>query len=224
MRRFSSSPAWSLTNSCRAASSVAGLALALGADLLVEALHLGDGVGLQRGAVQVTLPADQQHAELRAPIAEVIVGDDLVAQQPQRARQTIAQDGRADVADVHGLGHVGRAEIHDHGPRLRGRLEEEVFAARGGLQGLGQRGRLEPEIKEAGAGNLHRLASIADVKLGDHVGGQLARVQLPGLGQRHEGVGLVIAELGVRAGADQDGWQRQRPARRRAPPAGGAVR
>ena len=174
-----------------------GIGFALGADLLVEALHLADGVGLQRGGVQVALPGDQQHAELRAPIAQVIVGDDLVAQQPQRARQAIAQDGRADVADVHGLGHVGRAEIHDHGPRLRGGLKEEVFAARGGLQGLGQRRGFEPEIKEAGAGNLHLLTDIADLKPGDHVGGQLARIHLPGLGERHEGVGLVVAEFRV---------------------------
>ena len=84
-----------------------------------------------------------------------------------------------------------------------GGLEEEMFAARGGLQGLGQRRRFEPEIQEAGAGDLHLLATIADLKFGDHVGGQLARVQFPGLGQRHERVGLVIAELRVRARADQ---------------------
>jgi hypothetical protein len=32
-------------------------------------------------------PADEQFAELRAPVADVVVGDDAVAEQPQRARE-----------------------------------------------------------------------------------------------------------------------------------------
>ena len=88
---------------------------------------------------------------------------------------------------------------------MRRGFREEVFPARGGLQGLGQRLRFEAEVQETGAGDLHLLAAVGDIEFGDHVGGQLARVQFPGLGQRHQGVGLVIAEFGVRAGADQNG-------------------
>src|ERR1019366_7583259 len=91
-----------------------------------------------------------------------------------------------------------------YGPRVRSWLKEEVFSARGRLQGLGERCRFEPEVKEACAGNLHALAHIADLKLGDYVCRQLAWVQFPGLGERHQRVGLVIAELRVRTGADQD--------------------
>ena len=43
-------------------------------------------------------PAEQQLSELRAPVADVVVGDDAVAEQPQRAREAIAEDGGADVA------------------------------------------------------------------------------------------------------------------------------
>ena len=66
--------------------------------------------------------------------------------------------------------------------------------------------------------------TFAHVELGEHVGGELARVQLPRLGQRHQRVGLVVAELRVGARADQDGGDvrvRQDGARR---PAAGAVR
>ena len=160
-----------------------GVGFALGADLLVKALHLGDGVGLQRGARPGRASRRQQHPELGAPVAQVVVGDDLVAQQAERARQAVAQDGRADVADVHGFGHVGRAEIYDHCPRMRGGFKEEVFPARGGLEGLGERRRFEPEVQEACAGNLHPLTSIADIQFGDHVSRQLARVEFPGLGE-----------------------------------------
>ena len=141
---------------------------------------------------------------MRAPVAQVVVGDNPVAQQTERAGQTIPQDGGADVADVHGFGHVGRAEIHHHGPRMRGGFAEKVFPARGTLKGLGQRGRFEAEVQETRAGDLHRGASIGDIQFGDHVRGQLARIQFPGLGERHQCIGLVIAKLGVRAWADQN--------------------
>jgi hypothetical protein len=165
MRRFSSSPRWSLTNSCRASSSAAGFALHSALILLVEALHLGDGVGLQRFAVHAPLPPGEQHPELGAPIAQVIVGDDLVAQQAERARQTIAQNGRADMADVHGLGHVGRTEIDDHSPRLRAGCKEEVFSARRGLQGWASAVGLSRKFKEAGAGDFYFLAASATSSL-----------------------------------------------------------
>ena len=114
-------------------------------------------------------PADDQHAELGTPVAEVIVRDDPVAHQPQDAGQRVAQDRRADMADVHGFGDVGRTEIHDHRARLGGLLEERVLAPRRRLQSLRQRGRFEAEIQEAGAGNVHLLTPIADLELGDHV-------------------------------------------------------
>ena len=109
------------------------------------------------------------------------------------------------MADVHRFGHVGRTEIDDRCPGLRGLIEEQVFSARGSLQGVGQRCRLEPEIKEAGAGNLHLFAIIIDLQLGNHVGRHLTRVELSGLRQRHQGVALIIAKLRVRARAHQHG-------------------
>ena len=122
-----------------------------------------------------------------------------------RARR-VAEDRRADVADVHRLGDVGRAEIHDHGARLRWRAGRRgVRPARRTASVSSQRGGLQAEVEEAGAGDLHLSRSNRHVESGEDVGGQLARVHLPGFGQRHEGVGLVIAELGVGAGPDQDG-------------------
>jgi hypothetical protein len=69
---------------------------------------------------------------------------------------------------------------------------------------MGEGFRFEPEVKEAGAGDRDGLTTITDLEPGDHVSRQLAWIQLPGLGQRHQGVGLVIAELRVRARSDQD--------------------
>jgi hypothetical protein len=56
---------------------------------------------------------------LRAPIADVVVADDAVPEQAQNALERIADAGRADMADMHRLGDIGRTEINDNGARLR---------------------------------------------------------------------------------------------------------
>ena len=49
-----------------------------------------------------------QHAELRAPVAHMVLADDLVPQKVQHTRQAVTDDGRTQVADVHFFGQVGR--------------------------------------------------------------------------------------------------------------------
>ena len=126
-----------------------------------------------------------------------------MAEQAQRARKRIAQNRRADVADVHRLGHVGRTEINDHGPRASRFLEEQMFAPRGRFQRLCERGGVEPEIQKTCAGDFDRFAPLGDIKGRDHIRGQLAWVHLARLGQRHQRVDLVIAELRVGTWPDQ---------------------
>ena len=53
------------------------------ADLDVNARQLAHGILLISGLVEQILIAVEQDAELRAPIAEVVVGDDGVAQEAQ---------------------------------------------------------------------------------------------------------------------------------------------
>src|SRR5664280_849274 len=95
------------------------IGFARGIHELVEPFHFGNRIGLESGGVQMFFPADEQFAELRAPIADVIVGDDAVAEQAQRAREAIAEDGRTNVADVHRLGDVRRTKINDGGFWIR---------------------------------------------------------------------------------------------------------
>ncbi len=70
-------------------------------------------------------------------------------------------------------------------------------------EGIGEGGSLESEIEEAWPGDLDRLATVGDVDLLDNLCGEFARVELVALGQAHEGVGLVVAELGLGAGPDE---------------------
>src|SRR5215472_1844026 len=83
-------------------------------------------------------------------------------------------------------------------------LEEEMLAARRRLERPRQRRGLEPEIKEASSSHLNLLAAVAHVELAEDISRELARVQFPGLGQRHQRIGLVVAELGIRARPDQN--------------------
>ena len=71
-------------------------------------------------------------------------------------------------------------------------------------EGIGEGSGLEAEIQETRPGDLDRFAAISDVELLDNLGGEFAGGELVALGQAHEGVGLVVAELRLGAGSDKD--------------------
>ena len=166
-------------------------------DLAVKTRHLRDGIALQRGAVEEMLPAVEHLAELRAPIAEMVVGHDFVSDEPRDAGQRVAEDGAADVSDVHRLGDVGRTEIDDHALRVPCFRGAATRIASEGAQLLRDPLRLEAEIEEAGSRNLRLFANFAGFEIVRDFGGQFPRVGLDLLGQNHGGIGLVIAETGV---------------------------
>ncbi len=90
----------------------------LGAGFPVEHVEVGD---LQ--VVDTVDPRDidtrdidevlDEHAERCAPVADVVLADDLVTHELEQAHQAVADDRGAQVAGVHLLGHVGRRVV-DH--------------------------------------------------------------------------------------------------------------
>jgi hypothetical protein len=106
----------------------AALELAVGRDrLLAERRILVDGVlaalvELEQAAHRIALeihfaaPApdrDDEPAELRTPVADVVDADGAETQVLEDAHQRRADDGRANVPDVHRLRDVGRGEVDD---------------------------------------------------------------------------------------------------------------
>src|SRR5205085_2799932 len=85
----------------------------------VEPSQLCDGIGLISSPIDEMLVAVNDHPELRAPITNVIVADHTVANEPQRAAESVADHRRANVPHVHRLGDVRRGKIEDYRPRLR---------------------------------------------------------------------------------------------------------
>jgi hypothetical protein len=178
-----------------------------GVDLFVEAAHFFERGAIEGFAVEVFFPANEELAELGAPVADVVVGDDAVAEVAEGTGDDVADAGGADVADVHGLGDVGGAEVDHVGSRLRGGGDEEVLAAMGGEEGVGDGGGGGAEVEEAGAGDFDFVGEVGDVELFEDFFGKLAGVPFALFGEGHEGVALVVAKLGIGGGADLDGGE-----------------
>ena len=75
--------------------------------LFVDTDNLADRIPLECWSIEQILPTPDHHAELRSPIADVIVADDFVTEKLRNARKSVAQNGAANVTDVHRFGHIG---------------------------------------------------------------------------------------------------------------------
>ncbi|MNE09448.1 hypothetical protein D3C80_1021220 [compost metagenome] len=186
-----------------------GVFLGLGGGLGIEALQVfqrdrafsGEGtvaVGHEgQGQTFVAAGGDEQ-AHLEAPVAEVGVAPDDVAAEAEQPLQALADDGGAQVADVHRLGHVGTGVVDDDLARRRVQRGAGQGFVSGHLGGaLGQGGVGELEVDEAGAGDFDRgQARVVAEALG-HLGGQLARIGLQRLGGGQGAVGLEVGQVGA---------------------------
>ena len=174
-----------------------GIGLLDRVDFAVEPRHFRHGITLQRGTIEEVLPAVKNLAELRAPIAEMIVGHDLVSEKSGDAGERVAENGAADVADVHRLGDVRRTEIDDDFQPLFGLGRAAARIGRENPQLPRDPTGLEAEVEEARSRNLRLGAYVAAFELFRDLRGKLARISFRLLGQNHGGIGLVIAEARV---------------------------
>ena len=172
----------------------AGLVVEARLRLAVEALEVGQR-GLGRGLRLAVLEVRDQHAELGAPVADVVLADHAVTEVGQQPCQRVADDGRAQVPDVHLLGQVGRRVVDDHRLRRVGLRDAQARVVEDPAQLRAKPGRREVDVDEAGTGDLKLLDRVAEVERGDGRLGQRARVGAQLLGRAHRAVGLVVAEL-----------------------------
>jgi hypothetical protein len=147
----------------------------------VEALarRLVEGVGVaheQLGLRRVLADVEElldEHAEGRAPVADVVLRDDRVADRGEHAVEAVADDRRAEVPDVHLLGHVRAGVVDDDALRERDGVDAPVRV----LQQRRGRGRehvgAHAEVDEPRPGDLERLTQVVEVELRDDVGGHL---------------------------------------------------
>ena len=153
------------------------------------------------------LPPVDDHPELGAPVADVVVAGDVVAEEAEDADEGVADDRAAEVAHVHRLGDVGGREVDDHPPWL-GPFDAEPVVVDRLLQAIAEPVVLQPQVDEAGTGHLGWFAQVGDVESGDELGGDLARVPAENRLQRHRAVRLEVAETCVLRGTDHGNVRR----------------
>ena len=176
-------------------SGEAGIAVEVGPGRLVEGVR----VRLEQSGLVGTLSHVEkvldEHPERRAPVADVVLADDVVAELLQGAGQRVADHRRPQVTDVHLLGQVGRGVVDGD---VLAALERYAEARVGGHRL--DRGRQplvgEGDVEEAGTAHLHRLGDAVQVELGGHLGGHLPRWHPDLLGEGEWRVGLQVRELG----------------------------
>ncbi len=119
--------------------------------------------------------AVDDHPKLCAPITQVIVADDLMAQEFKRAVQTVADDRATNVADVHGLGHVGGAVIDNERARLlhERHADAGISNRRGRL--LGNTLVAQAQVDESWPSDFRWLAKIVNLQARDNFPGHLPR-------------------------------------------------
>ncbi len=170
-------------------------------DFLVDLFEVAEGIEPELLGIALAFVAEEDHAEASAPVAEVIVGDDGVAEEAVDAREGVAENGAAEMSDVHFLGDVRAAVIEDDGLGFGdgGNAEPGVAPALGDLVGeiLG----LEAEVDEAGAGHFGFFGDVLDVHDLGQVAGQFRRVGLHDFAEDERDVGLEIAVPGIGAWA-----------------------
>ena len=87
-------------------------------DLAVKSDEFINRSLIQRLAVEQVLPAVDHLPELGAPVADMVVSNDVVTEMTGDSGKGVPQDRAADVAYMHRLGNIRRAEINDNGLRL----------------------------------------------------------------------------------------------------------
>ena len=147
------------------------------------------------GGGRVLFQIGQQHAELGAPVADVVLAHHLVTEEGQHARHGVTDDGGAQVADVHFLGKVRRGQIDYHALSGSGLAHAELAIGQCRIQAAGQRIAVLEEVQKARAGNLDLAHRSIGRQRSNQLLGQIARLHAGRLGQHH---GDVAGEVTVR--------------------------
>ncbi len=164
--------------------------------LLVEAVEVAE-----REVFGGTLLAEvdqvlDQHAERRAPVADVVLTDDVVAEEVEHAHEGVADQRGAQVPDVHLLGDVRRRVVDDHGLGRGDRCDAEaVVAGHLGEMGGEELGS-ERHVHEARSGDLEFGRDAVECARVEDPLGQLTRVRAELLRERQRPVDLRVGAVG----------------------------
>ena len=166
--------------------------------------HFGGAVKLlqirqfKRGIVFLLLnQISDQHAELRTPVADVVLTDNGIAHKFQHARNAVADDAGTQMADVHFFGQIGRRVVDNDGLRFVGFRYTETRVVQGRLNVLGKKFGAQAQVDKAGAGDFRAFNHGVVGQCFGHFLRQLARILFGFFRCTHHAVDLEIAVFGV---------------------------
>jgi hypothetical protein len=163
-------------------------------DLAVEPAQFGDGVPQIGVPVEKMLVSVDDHPELCAPVADVIVALHAVPHELEQPVQRGTDQRAANVTDVHWLGDVGTGVINQDDFGITGDIDAESIVVDQPVGRLFNPFGAEGQVDEAGAGDLRRKAEVGDIQPGDNAIGHGAGRGTGLFRQRHGAVGLKVAE------------------------------
>ena len=128
-----------------------------------------------------------------APVTDVVLAHDFVAEEREHAHQRVADDGGAQVADVQLLGEVRRRVVDQVAVARRGGDAEAVVAG-DVAEDPAENDAIDRQVDEAGPGDLCRGHTV-EVGGGDDVAGDIAGISAEPLGECQGAVGLGIGAV-----------------------------
>ena len=152
--------------------------------------------------IEEIFPSIEDHAELRAPVADVVIGYDVVPKEAGDAGEGIANDRAADVADVHLLGDVGRGEIDHDGLGRGGLRDAEMWIREKVGEPLREEFGFDLEIDESWTRHGGCGGEIRDVHFLHQFLRERLGIESQLFCQDHGGVRLVVTEAQVRGYRD----------------------
>ena len=133
--------------------------------LTVKAHQFGNRVFFQILAVQEMLPAVNDLSKLRAPVADVVVGRDIMPEKSCDPCEAVAENRAPDMADMHGLGDIRRAEIEKDFFRARCWTHSKAGIRGQMREGFGEKGIFEADVDKTCAGNFRSGCQSTEVEL-----------------------------------------------------------
>jgi hypothetical protein len=127
----------------------------------------------------------------------VVLADHFVAEELQHPRHAVADDGRAQVADVHLLGQVRRRQV-DHGALRRAGLAHAVASARAASRREARAWVFWKKLRKPGPA-ISALLTLSSAGSAAMIFRQIARLHAGRLGQHHGDVAGEVA-VGLVAG------------------------
>lgn len=136
-----------------------------------------------------------------APVADVVGADHFMAQKLLGTCRGVADDGGAQVADVHLFRHVRRGVVDYDSLRLN-RCDAQFRCVQHPIGLARDPVAVQENVDKAGAGDFHFSGDVAEIQQLHHFFRQLTGRHAQLFGDGHHAIGLVITKLRLGGWAD----------------------